>query len=91
MEKPTEAILVMVQLIPEDVFLQKIEMSIDRYRDGISLKRPVEEMKELQHDIVFYASLFLTRYHGDEKDPFKLIKEFEAFKRVDEMLHPNKQ
>jgi hypothetical protein len=91
MEKLTEAIIVMVQMVPEDLLLQQIEKSIDRYRDGITLKRPVEEMQDLQHDIAFYTSLFLTRYHGNEEDPFKLIKDFEAFERVDKMLHPSKQ
>jgi hypothetical protein len=48
-------------------------------------------MHDLLEELAFHCSLFLTKYHGNEKDPFKLVSDLRSFQRVNEMLHPNQQ
>lgn len=84
------AMLVLVQMMPEDIVIEKLEAAMSQYKNLQLLHRSVEEIKQAQDEVGFCCMLLLVKINGSEKDPFKMIKDLERLSNIKDLHTPNK-
>ena len=83
------AMLVLVQMMPEEIVIEKLEAAMAQYKNLQLLHKPAEEIKEAHDEMGFCCMLLLVKMNGSEMNPFKMIQDLERISNIKDLHTPN--